>query len=249
MRQRTRAGGFTLVELLVVISIIALLIAILLPSLKKAREQTKETVCACNLRSLMQAVEAYAVSNNDYLVTAGLSHGGNVDEQAAWINTLKREYGNALVARCPNDKSPYWETPWPGTNQKRRASYGTTYYTVKRIGGKGPYDRFSLFRHAADTIFMVELAEKTQFAVADHVHPEDWWSNPEVLAADQLEMKRHRTRANYSFMDSHVGPAVFDQTYDLDLDKSQFPQFLYFNHNLYDPEIAPGGKKLMQAGG
>jgi prepilin-type N-terminal cleavage/methylation domain-containing protein len=57
---RRAIRGFTLVELLVVVSIIALLISILLPSLKKAREQAKGTVCLSNLRALGQGIMLYA---------------------------------------------------------------------------------------------------------------------------------------------------------------------------------------------
>jgi prepilin-type N-terminal cleavage/methylation domain-containing protein/prepilin-type processing-associated H-X9-DG protein len=62
MEQTTVKGrrAFTLVELLVVISIIALLIAILLPSLSKARKQAKKVVCQTNMRSLSQAAFAYS---------------------------------------------------------------------------------------------------------------------------------------------------------------------------------------------
>jgi prepilin-type N-terminal cleavage/methylation domain-containing protein len=60
-----RKRAFTLVELLVVIGIIALLIAILLPSLNKAREQAKRVACLSNMRELYQCMRIYAAENKD----------------------------------------------------------------------------------------------------------------------------------------------------------------------------------------
>lgn len=65
MRKRIRIHGFTLVELLVVVSIIALLISILLPSLGRARKQTKSLLCLSNLRQLSHGWHMYADENND----------------------------------------------------------------------------------------------------------------------------------------------------------------------------------------
>lgn len=66
-KRRSRpADGFTLIEVLVVVSIIALLLAILLPSLKKAREQARITACMGNLHDFGLAIQQYTQEYDPY---------------------------------------------------------------------------------------------------------------------------------------------------------------------------------------
>jgi len=64
---RYNRGAFTLIELLVVVAIISMLIAMLLPSLSRARRQAKSVVCQSNLRTLGQGITSFAAGHNDRL--------------------------------------------------------------------------------------------------------------------------------------------------------------------------------------
>jgi prepilin-type N-terminal cleavage/methylation domain-containing protein/prepilin-type processing-associated H-X9-DG protein len=66
--RRPASGAFTIVELLVVIAIIALLLSILLPSLRAAKEIARLLMCKANLRLIGTALPNYATSNAGYVV-------------------------------------------------------------------------------------------------------------------------------------------------------------------------------------
>lgn len=65
--QQNNRSGFTLVELLVVITIMAMLMSLLLPGLSRARETAKGVVCLSNIRQLTLAWNLYAMDNEDRL--------------------------------------------------------------------------------------------------------------------------------------------------------------------------------------
>jgi prepilin-type N-terminal cleavage/methylation domain-containing protein/prepilin-type processing-associated H-X9-DG protein len=69
MQSERARRGFTLVELLVVIGIIALLISILLPALSKARQQANLLYCSSNLKNIGQLIQTYTTENQGYTPT------------------------------------------------------------------------------------------------------------------------------------------------------------------------------------
>ena len=66
-QQRHRESAFTLIELLTVIAIISLLISILMPSLSRARDQSKGVHCLARFKDLSIALSAYENENHDLL--------------------------------------------------------------------------------------------------------------------------------------------------------------------------------------
>jgi len=87
-----RRRAFTLIELLVVVGIIAVLLAILLPSLSRARENAKKSVCAANLKGQGVALAVYAAQNGDWLPMFNTSA-----PFMGWLTDQSNEFGDMMV--------------------------------------------------------------------------------------------------------------------------------------------------------
>jgi prepilin-type N-terminal cleavage/methylation domain-containing protein len=133
---RRRAPGFTLVELLVVIGIIALLISILLPALGKAREQARRTICASNVRQFCAAMIAVAADNDGKFPDAGVNTTatGGVDDRVQVLgfplrDKLIKKYGMPrTIFYCPSNGDTNIEPNWDGTRAAGASFVGYMIY-------------------------------------------------------------------------------------------------------------------------
>jgi prepilin-type N-terminal cleavage/methylation domain-containing protein/prepilin-type processing-associated H-X9-DG protein len=156
MRQRK---GFTLVELLVVVAIIAVLISILLPSLGKARSQARRSQCLANVRSIGSALQVYMT---DWSAMIPYYTTGNNANSYYWVLLLK-PYGNIekvrQCAECLTQRNGNGvgdaSTPW--TNYANNTALGTGSYGMNgwcfalgtRVGVTGSNDWY-LKRYSID---------------------------------------------------------------------------------------------------
>ncbi|HEV8604971.1 MAG TPA: prepilin-type N-terminal cleavage/methylation domain-containing protein [Tepidisphaeraceae bacterium] len=166
--------AFTLVELLVVIAIIALLIAILLPVLGRAKEQANRVLCLSNHKQILLAISFYANDNKGYiphcnwlgqenaarcpgwLYDAAVSTGGFKQQKDLESGALYRYLRNPKIYRCPLDQPPFDR---PNATVHTITSYGLngSVNGFGRTSPKVPFFKLTQFRSSA--IIVWELDE------------------------------------------------------------------------------------------
>ncbi len=201
--------GFTLIELLVVIAIIALLMAILIPSLQRAREQGARAACLSNVRQLTLAWLLYA-EDNDGKIVNGSTYFSRPGEPA-WIGALWQVEGTEQelrehlkdgvlyryckdvdIYKCPTGIRGEVLT-YAIVDAMNGAQYndgspripGTEGLTIKLLARIArPGERF----------VFVDEGKISPDSWTVHYNQESWWDKPTV---------RHGDGTNFSFADGH----------------------------------------------
>ncbi len=183
-----RPSGFTLIEVLVVVAIIALLLSILLPSLNGAREQAKAVACSSNLKQITTGLAMYRNDNRGSLPPTVWSESAWSAEKAdLWFYKLKKELPDGNVFHCPGD--PFASKfDFEGVHRRERRGSVTITPRVNADVPSCGYGMNYLFRHFAanDAAFRVGYYEPKRPAntlMLAEVGPDDQLENIPIFAA------------------------------------------------------------------
>ena len=218
--------AFTLVELLVVISVIALLAGLLLPALSKARRQAQSTVCKNNLWQMGLATMLYAQDNGGHLPYAwGVSHNANTNNfQTLLIPYVLKDRFNAdqntensdfakNVFRCPTHlKENHFRSHvnYPGTGNPWKISYGMNQYTSLNFpvsGGGFPSAKTAKLSDVArpgTTLLIADLSYELNHPAITYLEPREVGEELYYDVGWRHGMSHPEGHANILLMDMHV---------------------------------------------
>lgn len=221
---RSGKKGFTLIEMLVVISIIALLVAMLLPALTKAREASRRTVCASYVRQFMIGIHIYS-NDEDNAVPNGSGHyGSRRNYYARYVFASNRrydlatKYGMSAIEQwiCPSgfdrDRHKLWRsrgdsyvTYSPGySNNASQTSYGYLVGADQAGRGNGP----SQAGHGR--LWFIDDSDDPSGRIVwwDAIRPDGVWKTP--LSTWYASANNHyrgnfiSEGGNYGMLDGHA---------------------------------------------
>jgi prepilin-type N-terminal cleavage/methylation domain-containing protein/prepilin-type processing-associated H-X9-DG protein len=159
---------FTLIELLVVVAIIAVLVAMLLPSIQKVRKRAKILTCGSQMRQIGIALYAYAGANNDFFPPFYVNPDNPSDRSRGtmdWRN-LPGPLEKSGILRAPAVYYCPDGCPW-GVSYPKSVGYDMGYYVRWGIFYSNPYKPYSL-RDPSGIVLVTE--------------PCGWWGYPGAAA-------------------------------------------------------------------
>ena len=209
-----RRRAFTLIEILIVLTVIGILAALLFPAFSRVKDSARTTSCANNLHQLGLVMEMYSADNNGFYPSPIDPRPQPPEVRCSWVNRIESYLKSPEVLKCPAYPQGDFVSGCPSDEiigEERYSHHGSYSLGMLSPNGGSRSIRAASLNHPSSTVLLLD-GRNSRFDFPT-------WPNPNVvdLIAEGIVPRHKGEGINVLFVDGHTKWRRLDSLLDKNL--------------------------------